>query len=74
MADAIEIVRREGAIIVVDPQTGQVQAAVNPDLAQQSFPPGSTIKPFPALLPDITRAHVRNQSREIQNPSQIAKR
>ncbi|HEU4795823.1 MAG TPA: SpoIID/LytB domain-containing protein, partial [Pyrinomonadaceae bacterium] len=40
---------REGAIIVVDPQTGQVQAAVNPDLAQQSFPPGSTIKPFTAL-------------------------
>ena len=41
---------RRGAIIVMDPQTGRVQAVVNSELAfRQSFPPGSTIKPFTAL-------------------------
>ena len=41
---------REGAIVVVDPQTGRVRALVNPHLAYQSaFPPGSTIKPFTTL-------------------------
>ncbi len=41
---------RRGAIIVMDPQTGRVRAIVNSDLAvQESFPPGSAIKPFTAL-------------------------
>ena len=41
---------REGAIVVVDPQTGHVLAVVNPKLAFESaFPPGSTIKPFTTL-------------------------
>jgi stage II sporulation protein D len=41
---------REGAIVVVDPQTGHVLAVVNPKLAFESaFPPGSTIKPFMTL-------------------------
>jgi SpoIID/LytB domain protein len=41
---------REGAIVVIDPQTGRVRAVVNPTLAFGSaFPPGSTIKPFTAL-------------------------
>jgi SpoIID/LytB domain protein len=41
---------REGAIIVMDPQTGQLRAVVNPRLAfEQAFPPGSAIKPFTAL-------------------------
>ena len=41
---------REGAIIVLDPQTGRLRAVVNAELAFKSaFPPGSTIKPFPAL-------------------------
>jgi len=41
---------REGAIVVLDPQTGRIRAAVNPDLAFKSaFPPGSTIKTFTAL-------------------------
>jgi stage II sporulation protein D len=41
---------RNGAIIVMDPQTGRVRAVVNSELAfQESFPPGSTIKPFTAL-------------------------
>jgi stage II sporulation protein D len=41
---------REGAIIVMDAQTGRLRAEVNPRLAyEQSFPPGSAIKPFTAL-------------------------
>ena len=41
---------RRGAIIVMDPQTGRVRAVVNSELAfKQSFPPGSTLKPFTAL-------------------------
>jgi SpoIID/LytB domain protein len=41
---------REGAIIVMDPQTGRLRAMVNPRLAfEQAFPPGSAIKPFTAL-------------------------
>jgi cell division protein FtsI/penicillin-binding protein 2 len=41
---------REGAIVVIDPQTGHLRAVVNAPLAFQSaFPPGSTIKPFTTL-------------------------
>jgi stage II sporulation protein D len=41
---------REGAILVMDPQTGRLRAAVNPRLAfEQTYPPGSAIKPFTAL-------------------------
>jgi len=41
---------REGAIIVVDPRNGRVRAVVNPRLAfEQTYPPGSAIKPFTAL-------------------------
>jgi SpoIID/LytB domain protein len=41
---------REGAIVIIDPQTGRVLAVVNPKLAFESaFPPGSTIKPFTTL-------------------------
>ena len=41
---------REGAILVIDPQTGRLRAVVNPRLAfEQAFPPGSAIKPFTAL-------------------------
>ena len=41
---------REGAIIIIDAQTGRIRAAVNPEFAfQRSFPPGSTIKPFTTL-------------------------
>ncbi|HXQ69654.1 MAG TPA: penicillin-binding transpeptidase domain-containing protein, partial [Pyrinomonadaceae bacterium] len=41
---------REGAIVIIDPQTGRIRAAVNPELAfQRAFPPGSTIKPFTVL-------------------------
>jgi stage II sporulation protein D len=41
---------RRGAVIVMDPQTGRVRAIVNSELAvQESFPPGSTIKPFTTM-------------------------
>ena len=40
----------EGAVLVMDPQTGRLRAVVNPRLAfEQAFPPGSTIKCFTAL-------------------------
>jgi SpoIID/LytB domain protein len=41
---------REGAIIVMDPQTGRVRAVVNPQVAfSEAVMPGSTMKPFTAL-------------------------
>src|SRR5262245_36242115 len=41
---------REGAVLVIDPQTGRLRAVVNPRLAfEQIYPPGSAIKPFTAL-------------------------
>jgi len=40
----------EGAIVVLDPESGLVRAVVNAPLAfQNAFPPGSTIKPFTTL-------------------------
>lgn len=42
--------KREGTIIVLDPQTGRIRALVNKDVAfEKAFSPGSTIKPFTAL-------------------------
>ncbi len=42
--------QREGAIIVMDPQTGRVRAVVNPHVAfSEAVMPGSTMKPFTAL-------------------------
>ena len=42
--------QREGAIVVLDAQTGRVRAVVNEKLAfEHAQPPGSTIKPFTAL-------------------------
>ncbi|HLG17861.1 MAG TPA: SpoIID/LytB domain-containing protein [Blastocatellia bacterium] len=41
---------REGAVLVMEPQTGRLRAVVNPRVAfEQAFPPGSSIKPFAAL-------------------------
>lgn len=40
----------EGSVIVIDSQTGRLRAVINPRLAfEQSFPPGSAIKPFTLL-------------------------
>lgn len=59
---------REGAIVVLDPQTGRLTAVVNPRLAfQQAFPPGSTIKPFTtlaALRNNTIEPHTRMRCRE----------
>src|SRR5437588_3459429 len=42
--------QREGAIIVMDSQTGRIRALVNSQLAfDQALMPGSTMKPFTAL-------------------------
>src|ERR1044071_7329781 len=44
------LANRDGAIIVMDAQTGRVRALVNPQLAyEQALMPGSSIKPFTAL-------------------------
>ena len=52
--------RREGAIIVMDPQTGRVRAVVNPQVAfSEAVMPGSTMKPFTALA--ALRAGLINQ-------------
>src|SRR5262245_38422093 len=41
---------RDGAVVVIDPQNGRLRAVVNPQIAfEQTFPPGSAIKPFTAL-------------------------
>ncbi len=49
-AAASALGEREGAVLVIDPQTGRLRAVVNPRLAfEQTFPPGSAIKPFTAL-------------------------
>jgi stage II sporulation protein D len=48
---------RDGTIVVLDPQSGRVQAVVNTQLAfEQAFTPGSTIKPF------VTLAAIRSQT------------
>ncbi|HWF87626.1 MAG TPA: hypothetical protein VN659_02290, partial [Pyrinomonadaceae bacterium] len=45
-AAATALANRDGAIIVMDAQTGRVRAILNPELAyQQAFMPGSSIKP-----------------------------
>jgi stage II sporulation protein D len=49
-AAAAALANREGAIIVMDAQTGRVRALVNSQLAyEQALMPGSAIKPFTAL-------------------------
>ncbi len=41
---------REGAVLVMNPRNGRLLAVVNPRLAfEQSYPPGSAIKPFTLL-------------------------
>jgi SpoIID/LytB domain protein len=56
---------REGAIVVLDPQTGRIRAVVHTDLAfNNAFPPGSTIKPFTALA--ALRAGVINNETRIR--------
>ena len=56
---------RDGSILVIDVQTGRIRAVVNPRIAfQESFPPGSTIKPFTALT--ALRARIIDDNSHIQ--------
>jgi cell division protein FtsI/penicillin-binding protein 2 len=56
---------REGAVVVLDPQTGLIRVVVNPELAFKSaFPPGSTIKTFTALA--ALRAGVITENTRIR--------
>jgi stage II sporulation protein D len=49
-AATISLGDREGAVIMIDPQTGRIRAFINPQLAfEGTYSPGSTIKPFTAL-------------------------
>jgi len=49
-AATVALGQREGAVIVMDPQTGRVRAVVNPKVAfSEAVMPGSTMKPFTAL-------------------------
>jgi len=58
---------REGAVVVIDPQTGRLRAVVNQELAFNSaFPPGSAIKPFTALA--ALRAGVLTEHTRIRCP------
>ncbi|HKX32606.1 MAG TPA: SpoIID/LytB domain-containing protein [Blastocatellia bacterium] len=53
---------REGAIIVIDPNSGRLRAVVNPRLAfEQAYPPGSAIKPFTALAA-MRAGHLRRET------------
>ena len=61
---------REGTIIVIDPQSGRVRAAVNPQLAfTQALMPGSTMKPFTALA--ALRAGLINQDSRTVCPGRF---
>jgi SpoIID/LytB domain protein len=58
---------REGAVVVIDPQTGRLRAVVNQQLAfNNAFPPGSAIKPFTALA--ALRARVLTENTRIRCP------
>lgn len=58
---------REGAVVVLDPQTGRLRAVANSELAFKSaFPPGSTIKPFTALA--ALRAGILTENTRIRCP------
>lgn len=58
---------REGAIVVLDPQTGRLRAVVNSDVGFKSaFPPGSAIKPFTALA--ALRAGLLTKNTRIRCP------
>lgn len=63
---------REGAILVMDAQSGRLRAVVNPRLAyEQAFPPGSAIKPFTALA--ALRAGVLSRDTRRQCGGQYAR-
>jgi stage II sporulation protein D len=49
-AARLAVGEREGAVVLMDAQTGRLRAVINPRMAfEQAFPPGSAVKPFTAL-------------------------
>jgi stage II sporulation protein D (peptidoglycan lytic transglycosylase) len=63
---------REGAALVMDPQTGRLRAVVNPRLAfEQAFPPGSSLKVFTALT--ALRLGVIDAESRFQCPGRYAR-
>jgi membrane peptidoglycan carboxypeptidase len=43
--------KRDGAVLILDAQTGRIRALLNPRFVfQETFAPGSTIKPFTTLV------------------------
>ena len=64
-AAATALGQREGTMIVMEPRTGRIIATINPRLAfEQTFPPGSAIKPFTALT--ALRAGIIDQETRLQ--------
>ncbi len=64
-AAATALGQREGTMIVMEPRTGRIVATINPRLAfEQTFPPGSAIKPFTALT--ALRAGIVDQETRLQ--------
>ena len=62
--------QRQGAIMVIDPQTGRVRAIVNPQvLFNQPLMPGSTMKPFTTLA--ALRAGLINQDSRTVCPGRF---
>ncbi|HEV2862014.1 MAG TPA: SpoIID/LytB domain-containing protein [Pyrinomonadaceae bacterium] len=56
---------RDGAVVVMDPQTGRVRALVNGRLAfEGATPPGSAVKPF-TLLAALGEGAVNEESRAL---------
>jgi hypothetical protein len=71
-AATVALGNREGAVLVINPQTGRLLAVVNPRLAfSQAFPPGSTIKPFTALT--ALRAHLLERATARQCSGRYAR-
>src|SRR5688500_1272288 len=73
-AAASALGNREGAIVIMDAQTGRVRSVVNPKLAfEQAFAPGSAIKPFTALAAlrgGVIEKNTRMRCREKYKPEE----
>jgi SpoIID/LytB domain protein len=58
----------EGTIIIQDPRDGRIRAIVNRRLAfEQSYPPGSAIKPFLSLM--LLRSGIIDPKRSVKCPA-----
>ena len=65
--------QRDGAIVILDPQTGRVRAVVNPEVAfDHALPPGSAIKPFTALA--ALQTGIINHDTRLRCPAEVEAR